>query len=186
MKRIDAYVWMGIITLFCTGCESLKGPEEKGEFRLSSEKFGSTTYYLMGYLYEESEFYRYPYQGEKTPDLINEGYLVLAAGGGLISLPGFNTPGQINGFALIGEFESLESARSFYEGYDIVEDGLQFETVSDTVELYQVWVQQTSSGNYVKLLVKDILDREGESGTLFNDVVLEYTYQSDGSTTFPN
>jgi len=30
------------------------------------------------------------------------------------------------------------------------------------------------------------LDREGESGTLFNDVVLEYTYQSDGSTNFPD
>lgn len=186
MKSVNKYVWVGMIALFFMGCESLKGPEEKGEFRLSSEKFGSTTYHLLGYLYEESEFYRYPYQGDKVPDIINEGYLVLAAGGGLISLPGFNTPGQVNGFALIGEFESLDGARNYYEGYDNVEDGLQFETVSDTVELYQVWVQQTSTGNYVKLLVKDILDREGESGTLFNDVVLEYTYQSDGSTKFPD
>lgn len=186
MKSVNKYVWVGMIALFFVGCESLKGPEEKGEFRLSSEKFGSTTYHLLGYLYEESEFYRYPYQGDKVPDIINEGYLVLAAGGGLISLPGFNTPGQVNGFALIGEFESLDGARNYYEGYDNVEDGLQFETVSDTVELYQVWVQQTSTGNYVKLLVKDILDREGESGTLFNDVVLEYTYQSDGSTKFPD
>ena len=186
MKRGYKFVWMGMIALFFMGCDSLNGPEDKGEFRLSSEKLGSGPYHLMGYLYEESEFYRYPYQGDKIPDIINEGYLVLADGGGLITLPGFNTPGQINGFALIGEFESLEGARSFYEGYDNVEDGLQFETVSDTVELYQVWVQQTSSGKYVKLLVKDILDREGESGTLFNDVVLEYTYQSDGSTTFPD
>ncbi len=186
MNSVYKYVWIGVIALFFMGCESLRGPEEKGEFRLSSEKFGTNTYHLMGYLFEESEFYRYPYQGDKVPDIINEGYLVIADGGGLISLPGFNTPGQMNGFALIGEFESLDGARSFYEGYDNVEDGLQFETVSDTVELYQVWLQQTSAGNYVKLLVKDILDREGESGTQFNDVVLEYTYQSDGSTKFPD
>ncbi len=48
--------------------------------------------------------------------------------GGVISLPGFNTPGQMNGFALIGEFETLDGARSFYEGYDQVEDGIQLLT----------------------------------------------------------
>jgi len=186
MKGVYKYVWIGVIALFLMGCNSLKGPEEKGEFRLSSEIFGSGPYHVLGYLYEESEFYRYKYQGDKIPDIINEGYRVLADGGGVVSLPGFNTPGQVNGFALIGEFETLEGARSFYEGYDNVEDGLQFETVSDTVELYQVWVQQTSASKYVKLLVKDILDREGDSGAPFNDVVLEYTYQSDGSTKFPD
>jgi len=179
-------MWMGLIALFFIGCDSWKGPKEKGEFQLSSERLGTDTYHLVGYLYEESEFYRFSYQGDKIPDIINEGYRVLADGGGQISLPGFNTPGQINGFALIGEFESLEGARSFYEGYDNVEDGLQFETVSDTVELYQVWVQQTSTNKYVKLLVKDILDRQGDSGAPFNDVVLEYTYQSNGSTKFPD
>ena len=92
----------------------------------------------------------------------------------------------MNGFALVGEFETLDGARSFYEGYSNVEDDLQFETVSDTVELYQVWVQQTSTDKYVKLLVKDILDREGDSGTLYSEVVLEYTYQPDGSATFPD
>lgn len=175
-----------MIALSFMGCESLSGPKEKGEFRLSSEKLGTGPYHLLGYLYEESEFYRYPYQGDKVPDIINEGYRVLGEGGTVVSLPGFNTPAQMNGFALIGEFESMDGARNFYEGYDKVEEGLQFETVSDTVELYQVWLQLTSSGRYVKILVKEILDREGESGSLYNDVVLEYTYQSDGSTNFPD
>ncbi len=186
MRRVYKYVWISLFTLILMGCDNLKGPEEKGEFRLSSEKFGAISYHLYGYLYEESEFYRFPYQGEKFPDIINEGYLVLADGGGLISLPGFNTPDEMNGFALVGEFETLDGARSFYEGYSNVEDDLQFETVSDTVVLYQVWVQQTSTDKYVKLLVKDILDREGDSGTLYSEVVLEYTYQADGSTSFPD
>ena len=167
------------------GCDKQKGPEEKGEFLLSSESFGTTSYYLLGYHYEESEFFRYPSQGDLVPDIINEGYRVLGNEGTVISLPGFNTPSQMNGFALVGEFESLEGARSFYEAYKEVEDKLQFEVISDTVKLFQVWVQQTSSDKYVKLLVKDILDHEGNSGILFNDVLLEYTYQPDGSTTFP-
>ena len=69
---------------------------------------------------------------------------------------------QINGFALVGEFESLEEARNFYKDYREVDSNLQFEADSDTVELYQVWVQQTSIGNYAKLLVTDIQNFEGE------------------------
>ena len=186
MKRVSKYVWMALIALLIVGCDEQKGPEEKGEIRLSSESFGTTSYYLIGYHFEESEFYRYPTEGGQIPDIINEGYRVLGEGGGFITLPGFNTPAQMNGFALVGEFESLDGARSYYEAYEEVEDGLQFETISDTVRLFQVWVQKTSSDKYVKLLVKDIQDYEGNSGNLFNDVLLEFTYQSDGSATFPN
>ena len=106
-------------------------------------------------------------------------------GGNVTLLPGFNSPGQMNGFALAGEFGSLEDANDFYKEYNEVEAGLQFETVSDTVELYQVWIQQTDIGNYVKLLVRDIQNFEGETGNLYNEVTLDYTYQPNGSTTFP-
>ena len=167
------------------GCDIFGGADESGEIRLSSEKFGSSSYHLLGYKYEDGEFYRYPYQGDPVPDIINEGYLIID-GGGLTSLPGFNTPGQMNGFALVGEFENLDDARNYYKDYAEVEDGLQFETVSDTVELYQVWVQLTEIGNYAKLLIKDIKHLEGEGGSVYNDVILNYTYQPDGSTKFPD
>ena len=101
-------------------------------------------------------------------------------------LPGFNTPGQMNGFALAGEFGNLEGARNYYNEYLKVEDGLQFETISDTVELYQVWIQQTVLGNYVKLLITDIQNYELEAGAIYNEITMEYTYQPDGSSTFPD
>jgi hypothetical protein len=128
--------------------------------------------------------YRYPFSGEPVPDIINEGFLVIQ-GSERVTLPGFNTPGRINGFALVGEFSSLEQARAFYEAYQQVESGLQFETVSDTVRLHQVWVQLTSADNYVKLLVKGIREFESESERMNSEVTLEYTYQPDGSGTFP-
>lgn len=181
-SRVLSIVLVLLASLATGGCEAFKGPDKTGEFHLSSETFGET-YYLFGYSYEDSEFYRFQYQGDPLPDIINEGFRILVDGE-VTSLPGFNTPGQMNGFALVGTFGTLDDARSFYEGYKKVEDGLQFETVSEIVELYQVWVQQTEAGNYVKLLIKDIQNTVGETGNKFNEVTLDYTYQPDGSSTF--
>jgi len=184
--RRGFYMFVLIAALLVSGtaCDRLFGPDKEGDFTLSSETFGDS-YYLFGYSYEKGDFYKFPFQGELVPDIINEGYRELV-GGEVVSLPGFNTPGQENGFALVGEFNSLEEARSFFKGYDRVEDGLQYITVSEVVELYQVWVQKTKADNYVKLLVKDVVNLEGESGVPYNEVVLEYVYQPDGSTGFPD
>ena len=179
-------VLLVVLIVTSAGCKLFRGPDRTGEFRLSSEKtLTESTYYLYGYSYEDGEFYRYPYEKDPLPDIINEGFRIIGEGG-QYELPGFNTPGQKNGFALVGEFESLSEARSFYNGYKKVESGLQFETVSDTVELYQVWVQRTSAGNYVKLLVKEVESLEGDQGNKYSEVLLDYTYQPNGSTDFPD
>ena len=173
------------LVLTATGCKMLFGPDKKGEIRLSSEKSGTEVYYLFGYHYEDSEFYRFPYEKDPVPDIINEGTRVLQ-GETTVELPSFNTPGQTNGFALVGQFLSLEDAREFYEDYDRVEEGLQFAVETGIVEENQVWVQKTSAGNYVKLLLKEVESLEGEGGEKYSEVLLDYTYQSDGSRDFPN
>jgi hypothetical protein len=179
-------VLLVILVLTSAGCKLFRGPDRTGEFRLSSEKtLTETTYYLYGYSYEDSEFYRYPYEKDPLPDIINEGYRIIEEGG-QYELPGFNTPGQKNGFALVGEFETLSEARGFYNDYKKVENDLQFATVSDTVELYQVWVQKTAAGNYVKLLVKEVESLEGDQGNKYSEALLDYTYQPNGSTDFPD
>lgn len=184
MGKIVAVAWATLLVfLIAGGCENLGGTQRTGEIELSSQRFGTDSYYLFGYAYEKADYFKFPFQGETVPDIINEAFRVLE-GGKVVLLPGFNTPGQENGFALVGEFGTLEESRDFYKGYSKVQEGLQFETVSDTVELFQVWVQQTSLGNYTKLLVKDIQNYEGESGAAYNVVTMDYTYQPDGSSTF--
>lgn len=174
-----------LLIMTAGGCDGWFGPKKSGEIRLSSQLFGSENYYLYGYGYEQAEYYRYPFQGEPIPDIINEAYRVIEDGEVKV-LPGFNIPLQVNGFALVGEFLSLEEARTFYNDYRHVEEGLQYETISDTVEQYQVWIQKTSAGNYVKLMVKEIETLQGETGDAYSEVTLEYTYQPDGSTEFPD
>lgn len=179
--------WISIVAATCllliVGCEKDAEPDLSGIITLSSQLHGTESYYLYGFSFEEVEMYRYPHQDDPLPDIINEGYLVID-GGEQISLPGFNTPGQLNGFALVGEFSSWDDAYEFYNNYDKVEDGLHYETVSDVVELHQVWVQQTAAGNYVRMVVKDIQLFESETGAPHNEVSLEYTYAPDGSMEF--
>ena len=179
------FVLLLVLILISAGCKMLFGPDKTGEFRLSSEKFLAESYYLFGYSYEDSEFYRFPFEKDPLPDIINEGTRVLQ-GDETFELCSFNTPGQSNGFALVGEFSNLDDAKDFYKDYRKVEDGLQFSVESGIVEAYQVWIQQTSAGNYVKLLVKEANSLEGEEGNKYSEALLDYTYQPNGSKDFPD
>lgn len=183
--------WTGILAaaflLTLVGCEKEEGPELTGELTLSSQLHGTTAegFYIYGYAFESGEMYSYSHLRavEPLPDIINEGY-PLIEDGEETSLAGFHTPGEVNGFALVGEFSTWEEAKAFYSNYAEVEDGLQYEAVSDVVELYQVWVQLTSAGKYVKMIIKDVQQFESEEGDPYNEVSLEYTYAADGSTQF--
>ena len=183
---MNRYVLLLALIFVSAGCKMLFGPDKTGEFRLSSEKtLSGDTFHQFGYAYEDSEFYRFPYEKDPLPDIINEGFRVLE-GDETIELPGFNTPGRTNGFALVGEFTNLDDAKDFFNGYHKVEEGLQFSVESDIVKEFQVWVQKTSVGNYVKLLVKEAESLEGEAGNKYSELLLTYTYQPDGSTEFPD
>ena len=182
---MNRYVLLVALIFVSAGCKMLLGPDKTGEFRLSSEKtLSGDTFHQFGYSYEDSEFYRFPYEKDPLPDIINEGFRVLE-GGETIELPGFNTPGRVNGFALVGEFTNLGDAQDFFDDYGTVEDGLQFAVESDVVEEFQVWIQLTSAGNYVKLLVKEAESLEGDEGNKYSEVLLDYTYQPNGSKDFP-
>lgn len=179
--------WIGIpaaafLILLC-GCNEEAGPDLAGEITLSSQLHGTESYYLYGFSFESGEMYRYPNQDDPIPDIINEGFPV-TDGSVESSVPGFNTPARVNGFALVGEFSTWDDARFFYDGYSTVEEDLWYETVSDTVKLYQVWVQKTSAGKFAKMIIRDIQHFEAETGSPYNEVFLEYAYSPDGSTEF--
>jgi len=187
-RMICRYVVLLTVMLVLVGCEALTGTKRKGEIQLSSETFGAPSYYTFGYSYEYAEYYKWRKLGEPftdpVPDIINEATRVIE-GSEVTLIPGFNTPGQMNGFALAGEFETLNEARDFYDGYSKVEGELQFETEVYSVELYQVWIQKTAAGNYAKLLIREIQNYEGELGNKYNVVTMDYTYQPNGSSSFP-
>ena len=190
-KRVFRMLLGGLLLSGMVSCEVFRGPDRNGTIELSSQLFGTDSYYLFGFQFENAEYYRYgPSQRDPLPDIINDGIRILQ-GQEVAVLPQFtippgNTVPDKIGFAKIGEFGNLEDARSFYESYGSVGNDLQFELYSDTVELYQVYVQKTLAGNFAKMLVTDIRFEQGESGFKYNVVVMDYTYQPNGSATFPD
>jgi len=180
-------MWILLVAaLLLAGCEKEKEPELSGEFLLSSQRFGTESYYLLGFRYHDSQQYRFPnLGGGAVPDIINEAFLVIS-GDDLIAVPGFNTPGRINGFSLAGAFDSKEEAAEFYRTYTEVPGDAQFNILSDTVRENQVWIQKTAAGNYAKLLVTDVRFFETENVRINSEVTIEYTYQPDGTNSFGN
>jgi len=129
MRRMFCrYVELLTVMLVMVGCEALTGTKRTGEIQLSSETFGAPSYYTFGYSYEHSEYYKWRKLGEPfpepVPDIINVATRVID-GNEVTLLPGFNTPGQTNGFVLLGEFETLKEARDFYDEYSKVIGDLQ-------------------------------------------------------------
>jgi hypothetical protein len=180
--------WTGIIAaaflLVLVGCKKETNPTLGGQITLSSQLHGTESFYINGFLFEKAEMVRYHLTlHENLPDIINEGFPVIN-GSEELSEPGFNTPGRVNGFALVGEFSNLTDANAFFQDYTELEEGLEYQMVSDTVKLYQVWVQQTSAGNFVKMVIRDIAYLEAEAGQAYSEVSLEYTYSPGGSTEF--
>lgn len=179
-------MWVFLLAVFLlTGCEKESESDRTGEFRLSSQRFGTESYYVFGFRFSDSEQYRYPNSGDPLPDIINEAFLVID-GDDLIAVPGFNTPGRTNGFALAGEFGSGEEAAEFFRNYSEVPGDLQFSVVSDTVRENQVWIQKTSAGHHVKMLVTDVRFFETQNVRINSEVTIEYNYQPDGSAVFGN
>lgn len=181
--------WTGMLAatflLLLAGCEKETGTNVTGEITLSSQLHGSAAegFYIYGYSFEPGEMYAYPRSGVPLPDIINEGYLVIEDGEE-IALAGFNTPERVNGFALVGEFSNWEDANTFYQDYREVKGDLNYEILSDIIVPYQVWVQWTSSGKYVKMIIRDVLQFESDLGDPYTEVILEYTYAADGSMEF--
>ncbi|MBN1131551.1 MAG: hypothetical protein JXR52_08180 [Bacteroidales bacterium] len=167
-----------------SGCHDQELDILEGEINLSSQLFGVGSYYLYGYSYGEADYikYSFPFSGSVVPDLIN---IPFKNPDGTISASGFNAPSGKNGFSLLGSFSSLDAAREFYRDYKNVEPGLEFIVDSDTVKLYQVWLQKTQYDHFAKLLIMDINFFDGGLGEDYIVANIEYTYQNDGTGVFP-
>ena len=183
MKNI---LFIGVLILvLVTSCKKNDQPVMKGSINLSSQLLGVDTYYIFGYNFDTSDYIQFSFfqtMGNTVPDIINYPF---KNPDGTVDAPGFNAPSRKNGFHLLGEFNSLYEARTFYNEYLDIQSGLSFEVDSDTVRKYQVWLQKTQLDHYAKLLVTDIAYYNESIGESYVVVSMDFTYQDDGTGIFP-
>lgn len=175
-------IWMilALSLVLPTGCKKAN-QEYRGDVILSSA-FNFEDASVYGYNFEMGKRLIFPAPvGEPLPDIIVDRYRLLD---GSVK-PGFTSPANTNGFALAGAFDNLQESLDYYENELLTFDAnAEFSPSSDTVREFQVWVLKTTLNKYVKLHVREIWTIDDVTGK-FNEVMVDYYYQPDGTATFP-
>lgn len=170
-----------IVFLFTVvaSCDNSQAEENRGQIILSSA-FDFSSSSVNGYNFELKLYSRFPSIGGPLPDIIVDKYVEV---GGDIQ-PGFTSPSNNSGFALIAESGSMNESIKFFEEYEEFDQSVLLSPSTDTVRLNQVWVLKTSQNKYVKLNIRDIKMLTNVSGD-FLELRLDYYYQDDGTPLFP-
>ncbi len=168
-----------LLLVLLASCDPPGNDENRGQVVLSSAfDFNNSTIY--GYNFELKTFTQFPSSLDQVPDIIVDKYT--RVNGDI--LPGFDTPGNNNGFALVSESGSLAESVEFFDAYREFDTGLALSPTTDTVWAYQVWVLKTSQDKFVKLNIRDIRILHNVAGD-YTEVSLDYYYQDDGTPVFP-
>ncbi|MCF8225826.1 MAG: hypothetical protein K9J30_08095 [Bacteroidales bacterium] len=179
MKNINVFILLtGVLLLLTLSCAE-EEDSKTGQLLISS-KFDFIHASVSGYDFSSGEYLPYPGGGEQ-PDIILDQFRLLDG-----SLkPGFTSPGNQHGFALIQEFNNMQASLDFFNNdFTSADTTIQFSTSSDTVKLYQVFLLRTSNDTYVKLHIRSIQMTDDMAGP-YLDVLLDYYYQDNGTADFP-
>lgn len=167
-----------LFLFFLVSCDPPGTDENKGQIILSSA-FDFNNYTISGYNFELKSFSPFPSASEMVPDIIVDKYM--RVNGDI--LPGFSSPTNNNGFALVSESGSLAESVEFFDAYSEFDPTLSLSTTTDTIRTYQVWVLKTRQDKYIKLNVRDIRVLNNTAGD-YIEVSLDYHYQDDGTPVF--
>ena len=168
-----------IITGSCNDDEEVI--EYQGEIVLSSEKIQNGDIYIVyGFSFEKGEDVPYTLTGGSPPDIIVSNLTDV-----LNNITGavLNSPDNIEAFYLNMTGTSYTEAKDWFDSYHEV-TATDFEALSDSVELYQVWTMQTTAGKFAKLLIKQIDIITGSPVQDYIEITVDYEYQPDGSRIF--
>jgi hypothetical protein len=159
-------------------------PSAISKITLSSETFGTQTYYSMGYSFETQEFLKRIGSGSEIDIYLNE---ILNPQGELTGVQfATNTISESTfGFYLNATLEDSVEAKNYYDNY-IVADFPEYVPLSDTIKEFQVYTFRTWKLNYVKFFVSDIRVFYSGDRADFMEVDLEYFIQRDGSDNLAN
>lgn len=169
------------LSLLTMACERNINPGGEGQIVLSS-LFNYETSTTLGFSFDSEEFTAFTSTTPVglQPDIIIETFKRVDAP----PKPGFTSPSNDNGFALLGEFDDLAASEDFFNAYTEADSTRSLDPTTDTVRLYQVYLLQTKQDNFVKLLVRDIENFDNMSGE-YIEVTIDYNYQGDGTPRFP-
>lgn len=178
------YHWILVILSFIivASCdEDEETIKYQGEVILSSEKIQNGDIYIVyGFSFEKGEDVPYTLTGGSPPDIIVSNLTDVQNN---ITGAVLNSPDNIEAFYLNMTGTSYTEAKDWFDSYQEV-TATDFEALSDSVELYQVWTIQTTAGKFAKILIKQIDVFTDSPVQDYIELTVDYDYQPDGSRIF--
>lgn len=148
-----------------------------GDITVSSERIGTTFYYVVGFSFEREEFVKILNLNEDA-DLVPVAIKNVSGQDVGLRFSITTNPNSL-GFYLNGTFPELHTAEEYFNEY-LTAEFPSYLSLSDTIKPYQVYTMKTSRENRVKFLVKGIRNK-----TNYFEADLKYVIQRDGTDEFP-
>lgn len=164
---------LGVITACTKKNERLLS----GEAIIDNILYGNGPYYAIGFSFEQGK--ELATNQSPGPDITVHAITNTA---GNITGAYVDTPNMTESFALMGEFDSGDEAKTFFN--NLKETGsADWLAFANDIEVDQVWIFKTSEANYVKIRIISVVIEDALSGA-FSEVAFEWQIQPDGSIIF--
>ena len=150
-----------------------------GEITLSSQTFGTMVYYSLGYSFEKEEYVQTLGSSEIIDIYLVETNTISGALTG-VQFATKQIPDSTYGFYLNGIFPTPADAEDYYNNYTSAV-APQYQVLTDTVKVNQVWTFRTYKKNYVKILVKDMRTIYTGQTADYIEADIRYFIQRNGS-----
>lgn len=168
-----------LFTLFSCSKEDSK-PSTSGEILLSSQIIGDqTSYHSEGFSFETAKKVKYSLTSSSVPDILIERFINIQGeviGGNLTS------PKNEAAFYKAGEFSSLTEAETYFNQL-LSFTASTFTPTMQNIQPNQVYIFQSRSNKYAKILIKSVNIIEGVPSKN-SQVTIQWAYQPNGEKAF--
>jgi hypothetical protein len=176
MKR--SFLFVAALVALLSSCSKSDNPTS-GTVYIDNKLYGSGPYYSLGFTFSGAK--KVSTLANPGPDITVEAGSV-TTGGNVVAFLSSNSFSP--SFYLAGQYPTAELAGAAFKSLTSVGSGLSWSSFGTPLYKNQVWIFKTEDEKYAKLLiVSDSLNTSVNPP--FASCSFKWSYQPDGSTTFP-
>jgi hypothetical protein len=167
-----------LLTIFSvvSGCTKVEPIRTSGIDTIDNIKHQATTFYVYGFLFSGAKLVStFPGPGPDITVYVNNDNLVPR-----ITLQANNLKPS---FSKVGDFVDENAAKAAFNNLKTLSVS-QWQDMADPLVVNQVWIYRSGSENYAKIRIISTIN-ENRQGMAYGECTFQWTYQPDGSLTFP-
>ena len=178
---IKHLIFIACLMAFSAGCKKESSNPTSGEITLSSQKFGSQTFYVFGFSVATGSLVQFSLGSvTQIPDWVLEEILDIS--GNPVGANITTNPQNSLAFSLNGTFPTNEAALAAFSAYRDVAMPSPTDKISD-IKPYQLYTYKDRSGKYTKFLIEGLEKKQGDSNPYY-EATIRWVSQPDGTTHF--